>query len=42
MEILEEARRYVETLDAVTGFFDKAGLKRRTPSQGDYTFAGIR
>ena len=42
MEILEEAKRYLETLDGVPGFLDKGGLKRRTPRQGDYTFAGIR
>ncbi len=42
MEILEEAKRYLETLDGIKGFLDKAELKRRTLRQGDYTFAGIR
>lgn len=42
MEILEEAKRYLENLDGVKGFLDKAALKGRMPRQGDYTFAGIR
>jgi hypothetical protein len=42
MEILEEAKRYIETLDGVPGFLDKAELKRQTLRQGDYTFTGIR
>ena len=42
MEILDEAKRYLETLDRVTGFLDKAALKRQMLRQGDYTFAGIR
>ena len=42
MEILEEAKRYVELLDGVEDFLEKTGRKRRTLRQGDYTFAGIR
>ncbi len=42
LEIFEEAKRYLQTLDGVTGFLDKADLKRRTLRQGDYTFAGTR
>ncbi len=42
MEILEEAKRYVELLNGVEDFLDKTDLKQRTLRQGDYTFAGIR
>ena len=42
MEILEGAKRYLETLDGISGFLDKAALKRRMLREGDYTFAGIR
>lgn len=42
MEILEEAKRYLEILDGISSFLDKAEPKGRTLRQGDYTFAGIR
>lgn len=42
MEILDEVKRYLEILNGVQGFLDKAELKRRILRQGDYTFAGIR
>ncbi len=41
MELLEEVKRHLAAVSDVQGFLDKAELKRRTPRQGDYTFAGI-
>jgi hypothetical protein len=42
VEILEEAKRYVDRLDSTQTFLEKTTQKGRTLRQGDYTFAGIR